>query len=76
MPTISAITDNLHRDVNVLILYPMNLVAAEERFGSWMTQYAYANYITAEKLLELGKVNADGFIEVNGQEIFNPGDPV
>jgi hypothetical protein len=67
-PTISAITDNLHRDVNVLILYPMNLVAAEERFGSWMTQYAYANYITAEKLIELGKVNADGFIEVNGRK--------
>jgi hypothetical protein len=66
--TISAITDNLHRDVNVLILYPMNLLAAEERFGSWMTQYAYANYITAEKLLELGKVNADGFIEVNGRK--------
>jgi hypothetical protein len=68
MPTISAITDNLHRDVNVLILYPMNLLAAEERFGSWMTQYAYANYITAEKLIELGKVNADGYVEVNGRK--------
>jgi hypothetical protein len=67
-PTIRAITDNLHRDVSVLILYPMNLVAAEERFGSWMTQYAYANYITAEKLIELGKVNADGCIEVNGRK--------
>lgn len=67
-PTIRAITDNLHRDVNVLILYPMNLVAAEERFGSWMTQYAYANYITAEKLLELGKLNADGSIEIAGRK--------
>ncbi len=66
--TISAITDNLHRDVNVLILYPMNLVAAEERFGSWMTQYAYANYITAEKLIELGKLNADGSIEIAGRK--------
>jgi hypothetical protein len=66
--TISAITGNLHRDVNVLILYPMNLLAAEERFGSWMTQYAYANYITAEKLLELGKLNADGSIEIAGRK--------
>ncbi len=62
--TISAITQNSHRDVDVLILYPMNLVAAEERFGSWMTQYAYANYITAEKLLELGKVSQDGRLQV------------
>jgi hypothetical protein len=67
-PTIKAITENLHRDVNVLILYPMNLVAAEERFGSWMTQYAYANYITAEKLIELGKLNADGSIEIAGRK--------
>jgi hypothetical protein len=67
-PTIREITDNLHRDVNVLILYPMNLVAAEERFGSWMTQYAYANYITAEKLLEVGKLKEDGTIEVAGRK--------
>ena len=29
-------TGNVHRDIEVLILYPMNLVAVEERFGSWM----------------------------------------
>jgi hypothetical protein len=62
--TISAITQNAHRDVDVLILYPMNLVAAEERFGSWMTQYAYANYLTAEKLLEMGQVDSRGRLHV------------
>ncbi len=67
-PTIREITGNLHRDVNVLILYPMSLVAAEERFGSWITQYAYANYITAEKLLEVGKLNPDGSLEVAGRK--------
>ncbi len=61
---IDLITGHVHRDVDVLILYPMNLVAAEPRFGSWMTQYAYANYITSDKLLELGKIMPDGRIRV------------
>lgn len=65
--TISAITGEEHRDVNVLILYPMNLVAANERFGSWITQYGYANYITDEKLLELAKITSDGKIEMAGR---------
>lgn len=46
-----------HRAVEVLMLYPLDLVAAEERFGSWMTQYGYANYITQWKLLEQGKLD-------------------
>jgi hypothetical protein len=62
--SIDLITGHVHRDVDVLILYPMNLVAAEERFGSWMTQYAYANYITSKKLLELGKITNDGRIRI------------
>lgn len=62
--SIDLITGHIHRDVDVLMLYPMNLVAVEERFGSWMTQYGYANFITAEKLLELGSVNAEGRIVV------------
>lgn len=57
-------TGNVHRDIEVLIVYPMNLVAVEERFGSWMTQYGYANYLTADKLMELGKVLPDGQIQV------------
>jgi len=66
-PTIKAVTENVHRDVEVLMLYPMNLVATEERFGSWMVQYGYANYITTEKLLEMGKVTQDGKIELAGR---------
>jgi len=55
-----------HRDVSVLMLYPLDLVATEERFGSWMTQYAYANYVTPAKLLEMGKL-VDGAIELGGR---------
>ncbi len=61
---IATITGGVHRDVDVLILYPMNLVAAEERFGSWMNQYGYANYLTAEKLMQLGEVLPNGKIKV------------
>lgn len=61
-------TGKVHRNVDVLILYPMNLVAAEERFGSWMTQYGYANFITAEKLVELGKINANGKLQIKEKE--------
>ena len=64
------ITGEVHRDIEVLILYPMNLVAVEERFGSWMTQYGYANYLTSEKLLELGKITDDGCIKV-GEKKYN-----
>ncbi len=67
MPTIKSITENVHRDVDVLMLYPMNLVAFEERFGSWMVQYGYTNYITAEKLLEMGQVREDGKIHIAGR---------
>ena len=65
---ISTITGGVHRDVETLILYPMNLVAAEERFGSWMNQYAYANYLTAEMLMQLGEVSPDGKIKVKDKQ--------
>jgi len=55
-----------HRDVDVLMLYPIDLVAADERFGSWMTQYGYANVITQDKLLERGTV-AGGAVELAGR---------
>ena len=61
---IATITGGVHRDVEALILYPMNLVAVEERFGSWMNQYAYANYLTAEQLMKLGEVTSDGKLKV------------
>lgn len=41
----------------VLMLYPLDLFYVEERFGSWMVQYGYANYITQQKLLERGTVD-------------------
>lgn len=66
-PTIEAITGGLPRSVGVLILYPMNLVAADPRFGSWVTQYGYADYITDAKLLELAKITPDGRIRMGGR---------
>lgn len=60
------VQDNQHRDVQVLMLYPIDLVAAEERFGSWMSQYGYANYVTQDKLLERGKV-VNGAVEMAGR---------
>lgn len=61
-------TGGVHRDIEVLIAYPMNLVAADQRFGSWMTQYGYANYLTSEKICELATVTADGRLKVKDKE--------
>lgn len=66
-PGFQAIEECQHRDIEVLMLYPMSLVAAEERFGSWMVQYGYANYVTAEKLLERGRITLDGKLELAGR---------
>jgi len=66
-PAFQSIQGRQHRDIEVLMLYPLSLVACEERFGSWMVQYGYANYITPEKLLELGRISADGWIEMCGR---------
>ncbi len=60
------VEDMEHRDIDVLMLYPLDLVSAEERFGSWTTQYGYANMITQAKLLEMGKV-VNGGIEIAGR---------
>ena len=65
-PYWTAVQDAQHRDVDVLMLYPLDLVAVDERFGSWMTQYGYANYITRAKLLERGTVR-NGAIELAGR---------
>jgi hypothetical protein len=51
------------RQVDVLTLYPIDLVAWNERFGSWMTQYAYSNYLPQAQVLEFGKVT-NGVLEV------------
>lgn len=65
-PYWTAVQESQHRDVDVLMLYPLDLVAVDERFGSWMTQYGYANYITRAKLVELGTVR-EGAIELAGR---------
>jgi hypothetical protein len=62
-----AVTEGVHRDIEVLMLYPISLVAADERFGSWMVQYGYANYVTPEKLLQYGRVNDNGTITMAGR---------
>lgn len=66
-PTFQAVEDSQHRDVDVLMLYPIDLVGVEERFGSWMVQYGYANYVTAEKLLGEGQVVEGGKIAMRGR---------
>ncbi len=65
-PLYGMVQDMQHRHVDVLMLYPLDLVAVEERFGSWMTQYGYANLISQDKLVEMGKVK-DGAIELGGR---------
>ncbi len=67
-PWFQAVEDSQHRDTDVLMIYPLSLVACEERFGSWMVQYGYANYVTPRKLLEHGKVGTDGRIEMAGRK--------
>ena len=63
-PVFRAVQDYAPRSVEVLFLYPQDLVSVEERFGSWMSLYGYANYITAEKLVEYGQVKEDGTLQV------------
>lgn len=48
----------------VLTLYPLDLNYLEERFGSWMVQYGYTDYITEDKLLEFAKTPAEGRLTV------------
>lgn len=66
-PSFQAIENSEHRDIEVLFLYPMSLVACEERFGSWMVQYGYANYVTPDVLLARGRVTDDGALELAGR---------
>lgn len=61
---ISLVTGGVHRDIEVLTLYPLSLVAVEKRFGSWMTQYGYTNYLTAAKLMELAEVLPNGILKI------------
>jgi len=60
------VQDYAPRQTEVLCTYPLDLLAVDERFGSWVIQYGYANYITVEKLLAHGKVAGDGCLQVKG----------
>jgi len=57
-----------HRDTDVLLLYPLDLLYPDQRFGSWMTQYGYCNYATEEDLCRFGRVTADGRISLRGRK--------
>lgn len=65
-PWFGAVQEMQHRDVEVLLLYPLDLVAVDQRFGSWTHQYGYANLITQAMLLELGAVR-DGAVWLGGR---------
>jgi len=56
-PSLSIVTHGRARMVDVGFVYPKDLTSCEERFGSWMVQFGYCNYITEDKLLSLGKVD-------------------
>jgi hypothetical protein len=63
-----SVEDYATRKIEVLFVYPQDLVAVEERFGSWMVQYGYANLITAEKLVQYGQVAGNGRLAVKGSQ--------
>ncbi len=44
------------RAIDVLYVYPKDLTAVEERFGSWMVQYGYCNYCPADRIVNLGRI--------------------
>jgi len=67
-PALAAVTDFAHREVPVLMLYPASLVASDERFGSWMVQYGYANYVTPAMLLEHARIESDGSVSLRGRK--------
>lgn len=51
-----------HRAVDVLMLYPIDLVGVDERFGSWMTQYGYADMTTQTLLVDRGRVEGSSIV--------------
>jgi hypothetical protein len=63
-PAFRSVLDYAPRDAEVLFLYPQDLVAVDERFGSWVVLYGYANYATAEKVVEQGRVTAEGRLQL------------
>ena len=56
------------RETDVLAIYPLDLNYVEERFGSWMVQYGYCNYITEDKILEEKPEIEDGHLVIRGRK--------
>ncbi len=56
------------RLTDVLAIYPLDLVDVEERFGTWMVQYGYCNYMTEDKFLEYASLDENGKLVVNHRE--------
>lgn len=52
----ATVTYGRPRAIDVLYVYPKDLTAVEERFGSWMVQYGYCNYCPADRIVNLGRV--------------------
>jgi len=59
-----AVAEYQPRTTEVLCVYPLDLVAVDENFGSWVIQYGYANYISADQLIRHGRVLPDGRLKV------------
>ncbi|HUT75429.1 MAG TPA: hypothetical protein VM221_11435 [Armatimonadota bacterium] len=67
-PLHNIVQGEVHRDTDVLLLYPLGLLYVDQRFGSWMVQYGYCNYATEEELCRWGRVTADGCISLRGRK--------
>lgn len=52
---------------DVLTIYPLDLNYLEERFGSWMVQYGYTDYITEDKLLRYASAPSDSRLTVGSR---------
>lgn len=52
---------------DVLAVCPMDLNYLEERFGNWMVQYGYGDYITEEKLLQYAREPDSPLIQVKNR---------
>ncbi|MBI3910621.1 MAG: hypothetical protein HY320_06780 [Armatimonadetes bacterium] len=64
----SYVQDWQHRKTPVLALYPLDLNHVEERYGSWMVQYGYCDYLTDEKFAEWAQVLPNGHFRVKDRE--------
>ena len=66
-PAVSGVVNDYQpRTSPVLCVWPLDLVAVDESFGSWFVQYGYANYISADKLLQHARLLKGGRMKVKG----------